>query len=95
MPELVECQTDSNGNIIYEKNDIGQECWFGVNGTMIHYKVNNEARGYDSNGNCTYFKDTNGDERWYNNGKIIHFKYTHGLELWYDSNGNEIENPNA
>jgi len=44
---------DKNGNTIYEKNCIGDECWF----------------SYDQKGNCIYSKNNLGHEYYYENYK--------------------------
>jgi hypothetical protein len=39
MPELTECKTDSDGNILYEKYSDGTERWFDANGNVLRGTV--------------------------------------------------------
>lgn len=97
---VYECECDSNGNIIYVKNEDGIEHWYTYNDKnkeTLHkcsdgYECHHE---YDAHGNeisCKSNKGTNMHTEYeYNeNGKVIHIKRSDNFEAWYeyDDNGN-------
>ena len=96
-------ECDSNGNIIHEKNNSGEEWWvdYDSKGNVIHEKSNlfdgyEVWREYDSKGNVIHEKSNlfGGYEVWHeydNNGNII-YKKNNYEEFWYeyDGKGNKI-----
>jgi hypothetical protein len=52
MLDLVECKTDANRNIVYEKYYGGDEHWFDAKSNCTHTKyANGEEIWFDGNGN--------------------------------------------